>query len=270
MPCPHPGGCPTILYHCASSFGFEPVQIGWQRSRERALRASHPRPGFCGRIQFDSPIAGAPRFRVQRRRASRRAPAQVAQAGSPHPPSPQGITLHPPPMWRALALLVALMGEMGSHPPPPACPTASICGQNRNPLAGCIRRTGGADCPVVHTPCIATTLQRRSGPCTAGHTAAQINPNVPFWNIKPALHVNGVMRFRIWLNGRTYCNTDTHGESLEFELAIGAWRCTPGSAAAAGRYRSSRSHPGKSTTLPTCAAPHPICRLPDCALLREF
>ncbi len=50
-------------------------------------------------------------------------------------------------------------------------------------------------------------------PSTAGHSAAAqpINPNVPFWNIKPSLHINGVMRYRIWLNGRTYCNSNTYG-----------------------------------------------------------
>ncbi|PRW56692.1 LIM domain and RING finger isoform A [Chlorella sorokiniana] len=45
----------------------------------------------------------------------------------------------------------------------------------------------------------------------AGQAAAQIYPNVPFWNIKPALHTNGVMRYRIWLNGRSYCSDDTRG-----------------------------------------------------------
>lgn len=116
-----PWRVPRHLVTLLLFFGFQACP-DWLAafSGERALRASHPRPGFCGWIQFDSPIAGAPRFRVQRRRASRRAPAQVAQAGSPPPPSRQGITFHPPPMWRALALLVALMGEMGSHPPLPA------------------------------------------------------------------------------------------------------------------------------------------------------
>lgn len=45
----------------------------------------------------------------------------------------------------------------------------------------------------------------------AGQAAAQIFPNVPFWNIKPALHTNGVMRYRIFLNGRSYCSSDTRG-----------------------------------------------------------
>ncbi len=35
-----------------------------------------------------------------------------------------------------------------------------------------------------------------------------------FWDIKPANNVNGVLRYRIWLNGRSYCFPDTRGKRM--------------------------------------------------------
>lgn len=115
-------------------------------------------------------------------------------------------------MWRVLALLVGLLGEMATHPPPagraahrspqpPATPLRPMCAALvwQHVLAQLTAKNYNAlnnSCPLS----------------TAGHAAAQpVNPNVPFWNIKPSLHVGEVMRYRIWLNGRTYCNPNTHG-----------------------------------------------------------
>ena len=46
---------------------------------------------------------------------------------------------------------------------------------------------------AVHSPAVLPSPV----PCScrrAGHAAAQINPPVPFWRIKPSAHTNGIMR----------------------------------------------------------------------------
>ena len=87
---------------------------------------------------------------------------------------------------------------------------------------------------------------------------------MPFWNIKPALHTNGVMRYRIFLNGRSYCSGDTRG----------GWRAVAARVLRATGWRvwGSRANasPPAVMSLGTHLLLKPCCRLPGGALLQDL
>ena len=123
----------------------------------------------------------------------------------------------------------------------------------------------GSCCTLPH-PCVLLSI---NAPLPCPPAAAQ------FWEIKPSNNVNNIMRYRITLNGRTYCFPDTHGQQPDGGLAQwvmqrrgvcgvchamhmleGAMRCT------CWRVPCNAREPPAFHLLP--------CRLPGGALLPEI
>lgn len=134
-------------------------------------------------------------------------------------------------MQGLLVVLLALLGELHPHPPPPAAaatepplepPHKSSFSDAASQLLMEHRWSSSAQCLLPAQPATGSGFSLappRAHP--AGHAAAQaVSPNVPFWRIKPSLHINGVMRYRIWLNGRALCSANTYGGGLNIQRGM--------------------------------------------------